>query len=357
MKSGSLALASILLFGLLVANVSAGSVTVKNGLFNATGNLYVGFDGLFVDSVFGRVGIGTLNPQARLDVNGTSRFGGMMNLSSNRIVGLAAPIEASDAANKAYVDAAGTGLNNASVSINSTVNVGMPLQGIIDFNSFGVGYNMNTVPLSLPKANCGVKITACYGAPTKMVVGADPVARITKVPINVGGSAVSAVWSSYAGNGYTGPRCGNDANGIYAYCPSSSYWCYGGQQCCLNTYPSGDGVWYCYPTNSTFPNADSTNRVAYNNPRCSTASAGQTYIQYNQNENTCIYCELDHPLYDPTSKNCIKDATITTKSVGSTCSTINAYLPTAFTDVTFLDASNNPVGSYIIKVAYNCPSD
>jgi hypothetical protein len=56
----------------------------------------------------GNVGIGITNPGAKLEVNGDSKFGGEMNLSDNRITGLAAPVDASDAANKQYVDAAGT---------------------------------------------------------------------------------------------------------------------------------------------------------------------------------------------------------------------------------------------------------
>ena len=302
--------------------------------------------------VSGNIGIGTTNPTSKLTVNGT------VNVSNNRITGLAAPVNDTDATTKAYVDAAsGSTGGNTSVVFNSTLNVGMPLQGVIDYNSFTTSYYMNTIPLALPKANCGVKITACFAAPTKMVIGADPVARITKTPINAGGGAISASWSSYASSYYSGPQCGNDANGRLAYCPGPGYWCVGGQQCCPNTYPSGDGSWYCYPTNSTFPNIDTTNHVAYGNPRCSNAAAGETSVQYSLGENTCIYCPSDHPVYDPTSKNCIKDASVTTRAIGTACSTINTYLPTAFTDVTFLDASNAPLGAALIKVAYNCPAD
>jgi len=363
MKSGSLVLAAILLFGLLVPNVSAGAVTVKNGLLNATGNLYAGFDGLFVDSVLGRVGIGTLNPQARLDVNGSSLFNGIMNLSNNRIIGLAAPIEASDAATKEYVDAASSGSLG-----NVTLNVNMPLQGVLNYDALASGgtYYRNTIPISLPKTDCGVKITACFSPPAKMVVGADPVSRVTKTPINAGPGGVAISYTDYSAEygrpTQPGPYCGSiygDQNYHGLWCTSASLWCASLSYCCPTSYPNytiTDPL-YCYACNSTYANIDPVNHICYNNPRCSAASAGQTYIQYNINENTCIYCASDHPVYDPTSKNCIKNTTITTNSIGGVCSTINTYLPTAFTDVTFLNASDMPVGSTLISVAYNCPSD
>lgn len=48
--------------------------------------------------VLGKLGIGTTNPQAKLDVNGT------LTMNSNRITNLAAPINGSDAATKSYVN-------------------------------------------------------------------------------------------------------------------------------------------------------------------------------------------------------------------------------------------------------------
>jgi hypothetical protein len=51
-------------------------------------------------AVSGNVGIGTDNPTSKLTVNGT------VDVSGNVITGLAAPVDASDAANKEYVDAA-----------------------------------------------------------------------------------------------------------------------------------------------------------------------------------------------------------------------------------------------------------
>jgi len=54
-------------------------------------------------AVSGNVGIGTTNPTSKLTVNGT------INASGNKVTGLAAPIDTTDAATKAYVDAAGGG--------------------------------------------------------------------------------------------------------------------------------------------------------------------------------------------------------------------------------------------------------
>jgi len=290
-------------------------------------------------------------------VSGVTRFNNTVNASGNVLTGLAAPINDTDAANKAYVDAAGSSGGNTTVLFNSTLNVGMPLQGVIDYSSPIVNYAFNTIPISLPKSGCGVKITACYSPPAKMVIGADPVARVTRAANNDPSNNVTGHYSITTSTS-SGVTCGlYNYNSNYYYCTSSGMYCASsGSYCCLNGY-SDDGT-YCYSCNHAgYPSYDSTNHVCYATTRCNAAGSGETFIQYNTAENTCIYCATDHPIYDPTSRNCIKDATITTKSVGSSCSTINTYLPTAFTDVTFLDASNNVLNSYLIKVAYNCPAE
>ena len=70
-------------------------------VLNALGTVPV-FD---VDTANQRVGIGTAAPSSALTVNGTITLTG----SSGTITGLAAPVNASDAATKAYVDAASGG--------------------------------------------------------------------------------------------------------------------------------------------------------------------------------------------------------------------------------------------------------
>jgi hypothetical protein len=53
----------------------------------------------------GSLGIGTSNPAYRLDVFGTARFSGSLNMSSNKITNLASPIDGNDAVNKTYANA------------------------------------------------------------------------------------------------------------------------------------------------------------------------------------------------------------------------------------------------------------
>jgi len=56
------------------------------------------------------VGIGTTNPETtRLYVSGTGKFTGALDMTNQRITSLATPVNASDAVNKAYVDALGSG--------------------------------------------------------------------------------------------------------------------------------------------------------------------------------------------------------------------------------------------------------
>jgi|GEM_PF-6387431 len=82
----------------------------------------------------GNVGIGATSPDAKLDVNGdvvirgnttvlgVSTFNATMDLSNHSITGLAAPIDANDAANKEYVDAASSvGTYSACYVINRAI--------------------------------------------------------------------------------------------------------------------------------------------------------------------------------------------------------------------------------------------
>jgi len=122
------------MFLCLLQAACAGSVTTKNGQLNATGNLFVGNNLLVVNTALGFVGIGISSPAYTLHVignatfkgnvaigadnatdkftvNGTTRLDGNttitgpVNVTNNRITGLALPTDTTDAVNKAYVDA------------------------------------------------------------------------------------------------------------------------------------------------------------------------------------------------------------------------------------------------------------
>jgi len=362
-------------------------------------------------SLSGNVGIGTNNPTSKLTVNGT------IDVSNNTITGLSAPMTDTDAANKGYVDAAGSGLDNATVSINSTVNIGMPLQGVLNYDATITGYPVNTIPISLPKSNCGVKITACNTAPTKLIIGADPVTRI--IVANIHHSPINEVSPTYLSAVAASTDSGSVSCGIWHYEPmpgrlcscegsiaqycaanyvcvypgscsvSNSYDCYGGASrggCCPagKTYDSGNGVCYTCPAGYTW---DAASRVCYTGAntaanRCPAAGSGEvllrwintvssrTCVYYNsvaytntsqkfiiEESDNYIYCPTDHPTYDPISKNCIKDATVSTNLIGTRCSTFSTYLTTAFTDITFRNDAGSYVDAYSVKVAYNCPQD
>src|SRR3989344_3674031 len=74
------------------------------------------------------VGIGTSSPGAKLEVVGTTKFGGIIDAVSNRIINVGNPTAATDAVNKDYVDKYG-GVGGASPRLwgqgrpNSTVRV------------------------------------------------------------------------------------------------------------------------------------------------------------------------------------------------------------------------------------------
>jgi hypothetical protein len=61
-----------ILFMLSILSASAGRVTVKSGSINATGGMFVNGSTLYVDSVNGRVGVGTTNPGYLLTLSKTT---------------------------------------------------------------------------------------------------------------------------------------------------------------------------------------------------------------------------------------------------------------------------------------------
>jgi len=79
-------------------NVGVDGQSKAGGLILNTGNATTG---LVV--TYGNVGIGTTTPAFKLDVNG------MVSVNNNRITKVATPVDAKDAVNKEYVDAAGGG--------------------------------------------------------------------------------------------------------------------------------------------------------------------------------------------------------------------------------------------------------
>ena len=58
------------------------------------------------NSVMGSVGIGTTVPQAKLHVVGDVKMEGVVDVSSNRVVNLGAPVADGDAVSKAYLESA-----------------------------------------------------------------------------------------------------------------------------------------------------------------------------------------------------------------------------------------------------------
>jgi len=314
-------------------NVGNTGQSKSGGLVLNTGNATTG---LIV--AYGNVAIGKTNPSYKLDVNG------MVGVNNNRITGVATPVDSMDAVNKEYVDALGS------------AGVNMPLQGQSTIYSSDT-HVISTIPISLPAANCQVKITVCGSTPpSQLIIGADPVPRTTKSEINLGPAASVTYSLSCTGS------C-NDAT-----CPSGWYarvW---------QTYPSGDGYYYCCPNGTTLAESTKGNKYCfpctsqypyidtkeghtycYNTPRCSAASSGQVLTGYNDSENLCVYCPSDHPQYDMVSKNCIKSASVSTIKIGANCSTLSTVLSYAFTDVTFADASSNPLTTaYYVGFAYSC---
>ena len=69
---------------------------------------------LCLDNTNGYVGIGTNTPTTKLDVKG------VLNLNSNKITNVALPTSSTDAATKAYVDAAGGGVYDTCYVLNSS---------------------------------------------------------------------------------------------------------------------------------------------------------------------------------------------------------------------------------------------
>jgi len=283
---------------------------------------------------------------------------------------------------------------------------GMPLQGVIVLRDNANNYGISSVPISLPKGNCDVKITVCdYGGnpPIKLIIGADPVREIAK-PKNASGALVdevsvsctlsdyssTCVTDAYSDGGYLyakvkgeGIHYGSCEDPPYFPCPflgdrrdDCAIWNSGGFPqtkseatfCARNlegvvlnwvSYKAwADGlnigasakVAYCP---EDYPDYDEEHNLCYAEPRCPPADPGEVFIK--EDEVVCVYCPADHPIYDPTTRHCLRKANVTTTKVGN-CATLTTTLKSAFTDVTFADSYSNPLSTAdYVAIAYVCP--
>jgi len=318
------------------------------------------------------VNIGKTGMPVNLSVNG------LINANGNKITRVATPIDGEDAANKDYVDA---------LTCQGGGSSSMPLQGQSTIYTSD-SHVISTVPISLPKAGCLAKFTVCGNTPpAKLIIGADPVARTTKAVINLGpkGTVASGPTCPTPATNYgtipptpgdplaTGVACSNNSYCIdYAvgeYGQELPLRCHAGDSCQIwgPYYPRcvpATANYFCkdmtlpayYMTlTATYPKPDCKHGYPYNDPRCPGAGAGEVYAAYDDNDFVCAYCPTGHPVYDPVSKNCVTSASFSTLAVGSNCSTLSTILNTAFTDVTFADASGLPLSTaYYVGMSYSC---
>lgn len=98
-------------FACLAILVFLGMVTF--GWFNPTAPPTIGAGAITADSA-GNVGVG-IAPTVKFDVNGATKFRGLIDAFSNRIMNLAAPTVGTDAVNKDYVDSQTGGQNSQRV--------------------------------------------------------------------------------------------------------------------------------------------------------------------------------------------------------------------------------------------------
>jgi hypothetical protein len=176
-----------------IDNASAVTVGVPNP-GHSLSQLECNANSLCVDTANGRVGIGTANPTAKLDVNG------VLNLNSNKITGVATPTASSDAATKSYVDAAGSGAYSTCYVASSTTCVSgytAVATSVSGANSFG-GICAG-LPAVVGAANCvsGVQSGNCVftlGQSGAIVyfttTGTD--CNITTLSLSLGGSIMSS---------------------------------------------------------------------------------------------------------------------------------------------------------------------
>lgn len=112
---------------------------------------------------YGNVGIGTINPGAKLEVAGTGKFTGAVDMTSQKITSLAGPTDTADAATKGYVDAQSGGGScyvrwgaTSCASGYTAVYTGTAWSpwGFVVYSGGGAGY--------APSLICGVPTTSNY---------------------------------------------------------------------------------------------------------------------------------------------------------------------------------------------------
>ncbi len=257
-----------------------------------------------------------------------------------------------------------------SSSLSATAQTTGAITGTIIFRDASSNYGISTIPLSLPKAGCMVRITVCdYGnkPPTKLIIGADPVPNNDKAP-SLGPLDYAARPSPYDYYYFDAPNiCGAKykviegvdimiaCNQAHDFGSNDNYYEYypyicdvnNGEECVYN--PVNGCPFDSYDSESAWPIQDK--------PGICCDLDGPDNIPGTADDNVISNghcCPKSHPIYDPTSGNCVREATVETRKMGY-CSVLTTTLETAFTDITFADSQGRPLSTAdYVAVSYVC---